>query len=105
MLKNPLQSISESGGTGRPACRQAGAHKIMYYVYALKSLVRKYIYVGLTDNIQRRIAEHNGEKEKTTRAYAPFKTILMEQYGTRVEARKREKYLKSGAGKEYLKSL
>ena len=77
----------------------------MYYVYALKSLARKYIYVGLTDNIQRRIAEHNCEKEKTTRAYAPFKTILTEKYDTRMEARKREKYLKSGAGKEFLKSL
>ncbi len=77
----------------------------MYYVYALKSLMRKYIYVGLTDNIQRRMVEHNGEKEKTTRAYAPFKAILIEKYDSRVEARKREKYLKSGAGKEYLKSL
>ena len=77
----------------------------MYYVYALKSLIRKYIYVGLTDNIQRRMAEHNGEKEKTTRAYAPFKAILIEKYDSRMAARKREKYLKSGAGKEYLKSL
>ncbi len=51
------------------------------------------------------MAEHNGEKEKTTRAYAPFKAILIEKYDSRMAARKREKYLKSGAGKEYLKSL
>ena len=77
----------------------------MYYVYALRSIPRKYIYVGLTDNTERRIAEHNSENEKTTRSYAPFKTILIEKYDTRIEARKREKYLKSGIGKEYLKTL
>ncbi len=77
----------------------------MHYVYALKSKVKNYIYVGLTNNYQRRIKEHNIKKEKTTLFYAPFKTILIEEFNTRVEARKREKYLKSGIGKEYLKSL
>ena len=77
----------------------------MYYVYAIKSLTKKYIYVGLTNDLERRISEHNGRKEKTTRSYAPFKTILIEKYDSRWEARKREKYLKSGAGKEYLKLL
>jgi putative endonuclease len=77
----------------------------MYYVYAIRSVEKKYIYVGLTNNPDRRLAEHNGKKEKTTRLYTPFKAILIEKYGTRFEARKREKYLKSGIGKEYLKSL
>ena len=86
-----------------PAGRQA--RKLMFYVYAIKSLKKNYIYVGLTANTERRIAEHNEKKEKTTRSYAPFETILTEVYDTRIEARKREKYLKSGAGKEYLKSL
>ncbi len=86
-----------------PAGRQA--RKIMYYVYAIKSVIKKYIYVGLAANTKRRITEHNDKKEKTTRSFAPFKTILIEEYDTRIKARKREKYLKSGAGKEYLKSL
>jgi putative endonuclease len=86
-----------------PAGRQA--REIMYYVYAIKSVIRNYIYVGLTADTERRIAEHNDKKEKTTRSYAPFKTILIEEYDTRIDARKRERYLKSGAGKEYLKSL
>ncbi len=77
----------------------------MYYVYAIKSKEKNYIYVGLTNNPQRRIKEHNYKKEKTTYFYAPFKAILIEKYRTRIEARKREKYLKSGIGKEYLKSL
>ena len=77
----------------------------MYYVYAIKSLSKNYIYVGLTANTERRIAEHNDKKEKTTRSYAPFRTILREEYDTRIKARERERYLKSGVGKEYLKSL
>jgi putative endonuclease len=86
-----------------PAGRQA--RDMMYYIYAIKSLVKNYIYVGLTANAERRIAEHNNRKEKTTRSYAPFKTILIEAYDTRPKSRQREKYLKSGVGKEYLKSL
>jgi putative endonuclease len=77
----------------------------MFYTYAIKSKGENYIYVVLTNNPKRRIAEHNAKKGKTTRSYAPFKTILIEKYGTRIEARKREIYLKSGIGKEYLKSL
>lgn len=88
-----------------PAGRQARRIEIMYYVYAIRSLSKNYIYVGLTANTERRIAEHNDKKEKTTRSYAPFRTILIEEYDTRIKAREREKYLKSGAGKEYLKSL
>lgn len=87
-----------------PAGRQAQVKK-MYYIYAIKSKDKNYIYVGLTNNPERRIAEHNYKKERTTRSYAPFNTILIEEYRTRIEARKREKYLKSGGGKKYLKSL
>jgi putative endonuclease len=59
----------------------------------------------MTNNPNRRIAQHNSRKEKTTRSYSPFNTILIEEYQSRLEARKRDKYLKSGIGKKYLKSL
>ncbi|RJQ31628.1 GIY-YIG nuclease family protein [Candidatus Parcubacteria bacterium] len=77
----------------------------MYYVYAIKSLNRNYLYVGLTNNPERRINQHNEGRERTTRTYAPFRTLIVENFSTRVDARNREKYLKSGIGKEYLKSL
>ena len=48
----------------------------MYYVYAISSKTRKYIYVGITNNLSRRIDEHNRGYNKTTRAYRPFKLIL-----------------------------
>ncbi|MCK6462926.1 MAG: GIY-YIG nuclease family protein [Candidatus Pacebacteria bacterium] len=77
----------------------------MYCVYAIKSIDRNYLHVGLTNNPKRRIDQHNNGKERTTRIYAPFITLVVENYPTRIEARKREKYLKSGVGKEFLKSL
>ena len=85
-----------------PAGRQARKVDDKYYVYVIRSKIRKYKYVGITNNVERRISEHNQGKEKTTRSYIPFETILIEVYKTRIEARKREKYLKSGIGKEWL---
>ncbi len=96
--------LCPDGGIGIPACRQAGAHRsvMIYYVYAISSKRRKYIYVGLSDDWMKRIQKHNDGKERTPRAYRPFNALLVEKYPSRVLARKREKYLKSGVGKEFL---
>jgi putative endonuclease len=85
-----------------PAGRQART-KSMYYVYVLSSIKRKYIYVGLTNNLERRFAQHQLGREKTTSPYKPFEILITEVYLTRKDARKREVYLKSGAGKEWIK--
>lgn len=77
----------------------------MYFVYVIKSTIRNYIYVGISDNIERRFKEHNFGKNKTTRPYKPFELVLTESYSNRQEARKREIYLKSGCGKEILKQI
>ena len=77
----------------------------MYYVYVLVSKTKNYIYVGLTNNHVRRINAHNAGYNRTTKAYRPFYVLLIEKYPTRVEARVREKYLKSGVGKEFLKTF
>ena len=77
----------------------------MYYVYAISSQIKNYIYVGLTNNVGRRFNEHNLGYNKTTKPYRPFKLILTENFNTRSEARLREKYFKSGIGKEILRNL
>lgn len=77
----------------------------MYYIYAIKSINRNYIYIGISDNPERGVGQHNKGYNKTTKPYAPFKNILIEQYHDRKAARIREKFLKSGCGKEYLKSI
>jgi len=61
--------------------------------------------VGLTENLKRRIEEHNNGTNKTTQPYRPFELIYSESFQTRIKAREREKYLKSGSGKEFLKRL
>ncbi len=77
----------------------------MFYTYALNSLKRNYIYVGITSDIERRVKEHNAGKNKTTRPYRPFVLIFKKEFKTRTEARVEEKRLKSGYGKEFLKNL
>ena len=59
----------------------------------------------MTNNLERRLHEHKSGKNKTTEPYRPFELIYTEEHETRVEARIREKRLKSGFGKEFLKNL
>ena len=78
----------------------------MFYVYAISSLSRSYIYVGLTKDLEARIKRHMMGYEKTTRAYRPFELIYFETIdGDQSEARQREKYWKSGVGKEKLRTI
>jgi len=76
-----------------------------YVVYAIKSQARQLIYVGLTSNLKRRLDEHNSGKNRSTKPYRPFEILYTEECVDRIEARKKEKYFKSGAGREFLKKL
>ena len=91
---------------GPPAGReQAGARdsvKSMFTVYVIQSILHHYRYVGLTDNLKRRINQHQEGKERTTAPYRRYKLIYTEVFLTRAEARKKEKYLKSGFGRKWL---
>jgi len=75
-----------------------------YVVYAIKSLIDNRIYVGMTQNLKKRIIEHNQGKTKSTKGYRPWKVIFFEEVESRLEARRVEKYYKSGCGKEFLKN-
>jgi len=77
----------------------------MFFVYVIRSISRNYLYVGLSSDYEKRVHQHNAGYERTTKPYRPFEIILVEQFPTRLDARKREKYLKSGVGRAYLKSL
>ncbi|TAN20090.1 MAG: GIY-YIG nuclease family protein [Chitinophagaceae bacterium] len=74
-----------------------------YYVYVLKSENHYRFYVGMTDNVERRVKEHNSGKTKSTKGYLPWSLLFYEECPSRMEARAREKYLKSGIGKEWIK--
>ncbi|MBI5732589.1 GIY-YIG nuclease family protein [Candidatus Jorgensenbacteria bacterium] len=74
----------------------------MYYVYIIQSLKKDTsYYTGLTSDIERRLKEHNKSDTKTTRSNKPWKLIYIEKFENRPAARIREKYLKSGVGREF----
>ena len=62
----------------------------MYYTYVLKSLKDGKLYIGSTDNINKRLEEHNAGKNISTRPRRPFKIIYFEKFACRKEARWRE---------------
>ena len=70
-----------------------------YTVYVLKSLNQNKSYVGFTDNLERRIKEHNQGKSYYTKRYKPWELIYKEEYDNYEDAVKREKYLKSASGR------
>jgi putative endonuclease len=59
----------------------------------------------MTNDVKRRIDEHNNSENRSTKAYGPFILIYFEEFPDRASARIKEKYLKSGVGKEFLKTL
>ena len=77
----------------------------MNYVYVLRSLKDKKRYIGLTNNLSRRLAEHNNGKVNATNNRKPFQLVYSEEFADRAEAAQREKFLKTGKGREYLTSL
>ena len=82
-----------------------GGMSLMYYVYVLRSKKDNKFYTGITDNLERRIREHNQGKNFSTKDRGQFEQVYFEKVETRILAREREKYLKSGVGREHLKNL
>ncbi len=66
----------------------------MFYVYVLGSLKDKDLYIGSTNDLKRRVIEHNSGKVLSTKNRAPFSLLYYEAYTTEGEARDREASLK-----------
>ena len=80
-------------------------NKIMeiYYVYVLQSEKDKNLYVGMTADIERRRSEHFRGKVISTKNRLPLRMLFYEVYFTKIEAMRREKYLKSSDGRKDIK--
>jgi putative endonuclease len=76
-----------------------------YTVYVIQSKVDNRLYVGMSKNVQNRLQEHNIGRVFSTKGYRPWILVYTEFIGERKNARQREKYFKSGFGKEHLKSI
>jgi len=75
-----------------------------YWVYVLENKNGRW-YIGQTNNLELRIAKHNNQKVKSTKNRGVWKLIYKEKVESRSEALRKEEYLKSGAGRKYLKEI
>jgi len=76
----------------------------MYYTYVIRSKKDGKWYTGTTNNLRKRFKEHNDNKVVSTKRRGPFILLYYEACHNQADAYAREKYLKSGTGKRYLKN-
>ncbi len=77
----------------------------MFYVYVLRSQKNRRLYTGSSDNLDKRINEHNSGKSRATKFTRPLELVYQESYNNRAEAYRRELHLKTGKGREELRKL
>ncbi|MFC1656867.1 GIY-YIG nuclease family protein [Patescibacteria group bacterium] len=76
----------------------------MWYTYIIQSIKNKRWHTGCTMDLRKRFKEHNKNLVFSTKSRGPFKIIYYEACPNRGDAFAREKYLKSGMGKRYIKN-
>lgn len=77
----------------------------MYYIYVLRSMQNGQLYVGYTENLDQRLQAHNIGAVISTKALQPWERIFYESYIHKADALRRERYLKTTAGKRALKLM
>lgn len=77
----------------------------MYYVYVLLSLKDKHFYIGFSENIKKRLADHNAGYNISTRPRRPFELIYYEAHLSKEDALRRETYFKTTKGKSTLRQI
>jgi putative endonuclease len=75
----------------------------MFYVYVLHSLEDRGFYIGFSTDLRRRMSEHKRGLSFATKYRGPWKLIYYEAYINRQDAEGRERYLKSGGGRRFLR--
>lgn len=76
---------------------------IMFYVYILQSDLDRGLYIGMSGDLRRRFGEHQRGESQSTKGRRPWKLIYYEAYLEMQDAEGRENFLKSGAGRNFLK--
>jgi len=77
----------------------------MHGVYILKSKKDNSLYTGYSTNVKERVLEHQKGQVYSTRHHRPLEVIYCELYKNRKDAMKREKFFKSGWGRNYIKKI
>lgn len=76
----------------------------MFYTYVIKSKKSGRLYTGFTNDLRKRFKQHNENKSTWTKNKGPWDLIYYEACLNEEDAGSREKYLKTGIGKRYLKN-
>ena len=76
----------------------------MYYTYILRSLATGKYYTGATSDRRKRFKQHQSGEVYSTKGRGPFELIYYEACMNKSDAFTREKYLKTGMGKRYLRN-
>jgi putative endonuclease len=84
---------------------QAHHYLAMFLVYVLENETTLKHYTGYTSDLTQRVGQHNHGVTKSTKNRGTWKLISHEEFTTRAEAMAREKFLKSGRGRQELKEL
>jgi putative endonuclease len=75
----------------------------MYYSYVLRSVKNGILYKGSTSDLSKRIKAHNEGEVKYTSKHLPWELVIYEQFSVRSEAIRREKWYKTGVGRDWIK--
>jgi putative endonuclease len=78
---------------------------VMWFVYVLRSKKDGWFYVGFSGDVAKRLVEHNRGYNRSTKSRRPFELLHVEECSSRQAARDREKYFKSGKGRQFLNLL
>ncbi len=77
----------------------------MYYVYIIYSVKLSKKYIGFTEDLQRRITEHNNGKDAFTSKGLPWRLVYYQAFISKKDAMAEERFLKTGKGRERIKFL
>lgn len=101
IISRVLDKVGTLVGTGP----RTSGFQSMYFIYVLKSLIDNSYYVGCTDNVDRRLLEHNKGLSKYTKNKKPWNLVYREEYNSLSEARRREKQIKGWKKREAIEKL
>jgi putative endonuclease len=77
----------------------------MFYVYILQSDVDSSYYIGFTENLEKRLEQHNNDESEYTSRKTPWQLVYYEKIELKSDALKREKFLKKQRNKDFYQRL
>ena len=76
-----------------------------FYTYILISLADRKFYIGYTENVHKRLDQHNNGENQSTKSRLPFELLYFEAHRSKQDALRRESYFKTTSGKRTLRNM